>query len=270
MFRFIVLSIGTLVRLWRARQSLLENLALRQQLAVLKPRHPKPRIGLFDKLFWVAVHRFWSGWKQSLIVVTPETVVWWHRAGFRLYWRLTSRISTHVGRRPTSKEIRELIFQVVAENPTWGAPRIYGALQVAICSRFFCLTEGTAKWNMRAQCSKCLPDGKWRGGCIRFTVSQGKPTSGDDIDEQIRNFEASGRVFSAGVQKIKHSKAEAARASSRFLKWPELRGWVNSPWDTLPRMWASEEAPYPGSVQFQTATSGRIRGRPNSKLRHRP
>src|ERR1039458_9489681 len=125
MFRFLVLLLGTLVRLLQARRSLLlENLALRQQLAVLKRRHPKPRISLLDKLFWVAVRRFWSGWKQSLIVVTPETVVRWHRAGFRLYWRLISRARTQMGRRQTSKELRELIFKMVAENPTWGAPWI--------------------------------------------------------------------------------------------------------------------------------------------------
>ncbi|MBZ5671951.1 MAG: integrase core domain-containing protein [Acidobacteriia bacterium] len=129
MFRFIVLRLGTLVRLLRARRSrLLENLALRRQLAVLMRRHPKPRTGLLDKLFWVAVRRFWFGWKQSLIVVTPETVVRWHRAGFRLYWRLISRARTQVGRRQTSPEVRELIFRMVVENPTWGAPRIHGEL----------------------------------------------------------------------------------------------------------------------------------------------
>ena len=83
MFRFIGLCLETLVRLLRARRSLLlENLALRQQLAVLKRRHPRPRLDLLDKLLWVAVRRFWSGWQQSLIVVTPETVVRWHRAGY--------------------------------------------------------------------------------------------------------------------------------------------------------------------------------------------
>ena len=148
MFRYIVLSLGTLVRLLRARRSLLlENLALRQQLVVLKRRHPKPRIGLLDKLFWVAVRRFWSGWKQSLIVVTPETVVRWHRAGFRLYWRLISRIRTQVGRRPTSQEVRELIFRMVVENPTWGAPRIHGELLML----GFDLSERTiSRWMKRA------------------------------------------------------------------------------------------------------------------------
>jgi hypothetical protein len=129
MFRFIGLCFGTLVRLLRARRSLLlENLALRQQLAVLKRRHPRPRLDLLDKLFWVAIRRFWSAWEQSLIAVTPETVVRWHRGGFRLYWKLISKVRRPVGRRQTSKEVRELIFRMVVENPTWGAPRIHGEL----------------------------------------------------------------------------------------------------------------------------------------------
>jgi transposase InsO family protein len=129
MFRFIGLCIGTLVRLLRARRSLLlENLALRQQLAVLKRRHPRPRLELLDKLFWVAVRRFWSGWKQALLVVSPETVVRWHRSGFALYWRAISKARGVVGRKRISKEVRDLIFRIVMENPTWGAPRIHGEL----------------------------------------------------------------------------------------------------------------------------------------------
>jgi len=129
MFRFIGLCIGTLVRLLRARRSLLlENLALRQQLAVLKRRHPRPRLELLDKLFWVAVRRFWSGWKQALLVVSPETVVRWHRSGFALYWRAISKARGMVGRKRISKEVRDLIFRIVMENPTWGAPRIHGEL----------------------------------------------------------------------------------------------------------------------------------------------
>src|ERR1700719_3854448 len=116
-------------RLFRSRGNLVfVNFVLRQQLAVLKRRRPRPGLNIFDKLFWVAVSRFWSGWKQALIVVTPETVVRWHRATFRLYWRLISKSRTHVGRRQTSKEVRELIFRMVAENSTWGAPRIHGEL----------------------------------------------------------------------------------------------------------------------------------------------
>jgi hypothetical protein len=74
------------------------------------------------------LRRTWSGWKRSLILVTPETVVRWHRARFRLYWSWISRAGHAVGRKPISGELRELIFRIVAENPTWGAPRIHGEL----------------------------------------------------------------------------------------------------------------------------------------------
>jgi putative transposase len=148
MFRFVKFCFGTLVRLFRGRQNLLlENLALRQQLGVLKRRHPRPILGLFDRLFWVLAQRVWSAWKRSLIIVMPETVVRWHRAGFRLYWRLISQARTRFGRRPTSKELRVLIFRMVAENPTWGAPRIHGELRML----GFELYERTiSRWMKRA------------------------------------------------------------------------------------------------------------------------
>jgi putative transposase len=144
----IGLLVGSFLRLCRGRRRLLlENLVLRQQLATLKRRHRRARLDLVDKLFWVAVRRFWSGWKQALIIVTPETVVRWHRAGFRLYWRLISRVRKATGRRPTPKEVRELIFRMVAENPTWGAPRIHGELLML----GFDISERTiSRWMKRA------------------------------------------------------------------------------------------------------------------------
>lgn len=79
MFRFLGVFFATLVRLFCSQKSLLlENLALRQQLSVLKRRHPRARLNVFDRLFWLLVRRCWSGWKQALLVVTPETVVRWH------------------------------------------------------------------------------------------------------------------------------------------------------------------------------------------------
>ena len=148
MLSLLLLWLGALIRLFRSRGTLvLENLTLRQQLAVLKRRHPRPRLGLFDKLFWVIARRVWSAWKESLIIVTPETVVRWHRTGFRMYWRLISRVRTQVGRRRTPKEVRELIFRMVAENPTWGAPRIHGELLML----GFDLSERTiSRWMKRA------------------------------------------------------------------------------------------------------------------------
>jgi putative transposase len=117
MFCLLRLFFGLVRRSLGSRRDLLiENLVLRQQLSVLKRRNHRRKVPAIDKLFWVLTRRIWSSWKRSQIMVSPETVVRWHRAGFQLYWR---RIS---------KEVRDLIFQMVAENPTWGAPRIHGEL----------------------------------------------------------------------------------------------------------------------------------------------
>ena len=80
-----------------------------------------------DRCFWIVVSRIWSDWKNSLLLVKPETVVEWHRRGFRLYWRLKSKAGP-AGRSPISPELQQLIFRVARENPTWGAPRIHGEL----------------------------------------------------------------------------------------------------------------------------------------------
>jgi putative transposase len=125
----IGLRIGAILTFFRTRRTLLlENLALRQQLAALKRRHPRPRLAAFDRFFWVVARRFWPGWKQALIIVNPDTVVRWHRSGFAFYWRAISRARRMVGRRRISKQVRDLIFRMVTENPTWGAPRIHGEL----------------------------------------------------------------------------------------------------------------------------------------------
>jgi putative transposase len=148
MFDVLRLWFCLLIRLLRSRQSLLiENLALRQQLVVFKRQRRRPRLVLMDKLFWVVLRRFWSSRKEALIVVTPESVVRWHRAGFQLYWRLISRVRKPVGRKPLSKEIRELIFGMVAENPFWHAPRIHGEL---LMLGFDVSERSVSRWVRRA------------------------------------------------------------------------------------------------------------------------
>jgi transposase InsO family protein len=112
------------------RELLLENLALRQQLAVFKQKHRQPKLAAQDKLFWVILRRLWPGWKRELILVQPETVVRWHKAGFKLYWTWLSRRRKRAGRKCVSKDLRELIFRMVAKNSTWGAPRIHGELKM--------------------------------------------------------------------------------------------------------------------------------------------
>jgi putative transposase len=129
-YKFHALAlVGLFRRVFHSRcDLLLENLALRQQLLTLKRRKPRPRLARLDRLFWVVAKRLWPKWKQALIIVTPETIVRWHRVGFRLYWKLISGSQAVLGRKRVSKELRELIFRMVAENPTWGAPRIHGEL----------------------------------------------------------------------------------------------------------------------------------------------
>jgi len=149
MFPTIRLCLGTVARFFCKRRSLLlENLALRQQLTVFKRRHPRPRLNLLDKLFWIAARKIWSDWKRSLVIVLPDTVVQWHRAGFKLYWTFLSESwRPRGGRLRISKDIRELVFKMVAENPTWGAPRIHGELLML----GFVISERTiSRWMRRA------------------------------------------------------------------------------------------------------------------------
>ena len=99
MLRLVKLLLVPVIRFFSSRRDLLlENLALRQQLAVLKRRHSHPRLAVTDRLFWVILRRFWSGWSmQALILVLPETVVRWHRAGFRAVFDLAFAASSSRG-----------------------------------------------------------------------------------------------------------------------------------------------------------------------------
>jgi putative transposase len=106
----------------------IENLALRHQLNVLQRTAKKPRLRATDRALWVLLSRFWAGWRESLAIVQPVTVIRWHREGFRLYWRWKSR-PTRPGRPRVPREIRDLIGQLSQANPLWGAPRVHGELQ---------------------------------------------------------------------------------------------------------------------------------------------
>ena len=126
MFKWLAIIAATLrSTLRRQRDLAVENLVLRQQLAILKQRNPRPRLTDTDRLFWVMFSRVWPGWREALHIVKPETVVRWHRQGYRYYWRWKSR---HRGRPKVDPEIRGLIRRMCRANPLWGAPRIHGEL----------------------------------------------------------------------------------------------------------------------------------------------
>ena len=113
----------------RSRASLhLEILALRHQLTVVhRPRRPRLRLTAADRMLWASLLHVWRRWRSALHLVTPETVIAWHRRGFRLFWTWKSR--RRIGRPSVPKDVRVLIRELSSQNPLWGAPRIHGELQ---------------------------------------------------------------------------------------------------------------------------------------------
>jgi len=148
MFRLIWAILSSCARLFHVRGNLLlENLALRQQLAVMKRRRSRPRLRL-----------------------TPETVVCWHHAGFRIYWRWISRTRRHLGRTRISKEGRELICRMTVENPTWEAPRLHGeSLMLG-----FDVTERTlSRWMRKAPRNPEPANAGWLSCIILIAIRVG-------------------------------------------------------------------------------------------------
>ena len=131
-----------------------ENFALRQQLAAFNRKIHRPQLHRRDRFFWVILSQLWKNWREVLIIVKPETVIKWHRQGFKLYWRWKSKAP--VGRPKIDKEIRELIRKMSRENPLWGVPRIQAELRLL----GFDLAESTVvKYRVRGSAS---PSQTWK------------------------------------------------------------------------------------------------------------
>jgi len=129
MLIFLATFLPTLSSILRSRAALqLENLALRHQIGVLqRSARRRPKLTSRDRLSWMCLSRLWSDWRSALAIVQPETVLAWHRAGFRLFWTWKVRRG-QPGRPVISREVRDLIRKMCRENPGWGAPRIHGEL----------------------------------------------------------------------------------------------------------------------------------------------
>ena len=124
----LLLLLRTLISALRSHRALaLENLALRHQLEVLKRNTKTPRLKNRDRLLWVVLVRLWNDWRKPLIFVQPDTIIRWHKKGFRLYWRWKSRLRWP-GRKSVPRDVRDLIRTMSRANPLWGAPRIHGEL----------------------------------------------------------------------------------------------------------------------------------------------
>ena len=104
-----------------------ENAVLRHQLIILRRRlHGRVRLTNQDRWFFIQLYRWFPAILRVLMIMRPETLVRWHRAGFRRYWRWKSR--RRGGRPPVETELRALIRRMSIDNPLWGAPRIHGEL----------------------------------------------------------------------------------------------------------------------------------------------
>ncbi|MDQ6901121.1 MAG: hypothetical protein M3072_16770 [Candidatus Dormibacteraeota bacterium] len=116
MLELVRLLFPTLGQIFRSRHDLvLENLLLRQQLQIALRSRPRPRLKARDRLVWLLVRRLHRDRRRHLLLVGPETVLRWHRQGWRVYWRWRS--GQHVGRPRLSRELRELIATMVNANP---------------------------------------------------------------------------------------------------------------------------------------------------------
>src|SRR5499427_10810201 len=125
----LLLGRGLAVAARGHHELILENIALRQQLTALKRSIRRPHLLRRDRLFWIATAAIWTRWRTALIFVQPGTVVRWHREWFRWRWTRRSR-SGRVGRPPTiDAKTRDLVRDMAAANPLWGAPRIHGELR---------------------------------------------------------------------------------------------------------------------------------------------
>ena len=124
---FLTLLKTLLSSLTTHRSLALENLALRQQLAILQRSSKRPCLSRADRLFWLLLSKIWRGWADSLTIVKPETVIRWHRQGFKRYWTWKSHRQKR-GRPAVAPEVRGLIRTMNRANPLWGAPRIHGEL----------------------------------------------------------------------------------------------------------------------------------------------
>jgi putative transposase len=121
--------LANLSSIFHSRAALqLENLALRHQIGVLqRSSRKRSKLTPVDRLLWVWLSRIWSDWRSALAIVESETVVAWHRKGFRLFWTWKVRHG-QPGRPVISREVRDLIHKMCRENSSWGAPRIHGEL----------------------------------------------------------------------------------------------------------------------------------------------
>ena len=187
---------------------LLESIALRHQIAVLeRSRTRRPCFRRWDRLFWILFSRWWPQWRDSLVIVQPETVLRWRRDGWSALWRYRSRGRWRGGRPRISSEVRHLIARMARENFLWGAPRIHGELLML----GFSVSQATV--------SRYLPARSRRPGQSWRTFLRNQASAFGQSSEQWSRRIRSRALYSRSGAAFPIRSPPHARLGSR-LPWP--------------------------------------------------
>ena len=127
LLKLIIWSLRALLKF--SDSLVIENLALRQQLATYARHQKRVRVQPQERVFWVALSKAWASWRSALIMVKPATVIAWHRRSFQRYWRWRSR---KPGRPPIPMEHIALIRRISSDHPEWGEDRIAEELAIKL------------------------------------------------------------------------------------------------------------------------------------------
>ena len=199
-----------------------ENLALRQQLAVMKRTNKRPKIRRADRLFWVLLSRIWTPWRKSLVIVKPDTVVRWHRKGFKLFWKFNAK---EPGSPKTDREIRNLVRKMAQANPSWGAPRIHGEL----LRLGFNVSERTVSSLMPRRPPNAKPSQSWRA----FLKNHAGKCSIDFFTVPTATFNI---LFVLVI--LRHCRRKVVHfnvTSNPSAQWTAQQVLEAFPWDTAPK-----------------------------------
>jgi len=202
----------------------IENLVLRHQINVLRrtaPRRVRPSAS--ERLLFVWLYRLWPSVLHSVAIVRPETVVRWHRQGWRAYWRWKSRGMS--GRPKVAKSVRELIHEVSLANPLWGAPRIHGE----ILKLGFEIAQSTV--------SKYMPKDRRPSGQTWWTFLRNHADGIASIDLFVVPTITFKLLF--GLVILRHSRRQVvafAVTTHPTAEWLARQISEAFPWDTAPRI----------------------------------
>ena len=128
LIKFFTISLIILNVLFKSKSDLLlENIALRQQLSTYLIKKTKPKLSDLDRSFWIALKHIFGKWRNSLVIVKPQTVIDWQNRRFKRHWTQISAKNKSPGRKRIKKEVRDLIYGMAGDN-MWGAPRIYSEI----------------------------------------------------------------------------------------------------------------------------------------------